>query len=110
MALIVTCVCGQWFQARPELAGRQMPCPMCGQTLAIPQQPQTAPQSGFSTIRSPLGSPLPQAANPFSFPATATLLGFENTPHGPQNYASSAGDGLSRLRNAAAHCGSLQRR
>ena len=36
MSIIVSCICGQRFQADDHLAGRQVPCPACGEPLLIP--------------------------------------------------------------------------
>jgi hypothetical protein len=48
MAIEVTCRCGQRFAAPAEYAGRQTPCPICGQTLQIP-----APQNPSLQILAP---------------------------------------------------------
>ena len=37
MAIPVTCQCGKKYQAKDELAGRQLKCPTCGQILVVPQ-------------------------------------------------------------------------
>lgn len=36
MPILVACRCGGRFQAQPELAGRQVPCPACGTMLFVP--------------------------------------------------------------------------
>jgi len=37
MAIPVSCQCGKNYQAKEELAGRQLKCSTCGQVLAVPQ-------------------------------------------------------------------------
>jgi DNA-directed RNA polymerase subunit RPC12/RpoP len=36
LSLIATCRCGAKFQAPPNLAGKQVACPTCGQALVVP--------------------------------------------------------------------------
>jgi hypothetical protein len=48
MSLLVTCSCGQSFRAQPELAGKQVPCPVCGTALRIPA-PRPRVSSGAKT-------------------------------------------------------------
>ena len=35
MAIVVSCVCGSRFSAKPELAGKQLACPSCRQPIAV---------------------------------------------------------------------------
>jgi len=39
----VGCVCGARLEAKPELAGRRVQCPRCGQPLSIPHAQPTQP-------------------------------------------------------------------
>ncbi len=39
MPIPVTCPCGKNYQAKDELAGRQLKCPACGQVLVVPALP-----------------------------------------------------------------------
>jgi hypothetical protein len=50
MSLLVTCSCGQSFRAKPELAGKQVPCPMCGTTLRIPAPRPSGPKRPSITV------------------------------------------------------------
>lgn len=45
MSLLVTCSCGQSFRAQPELAGKRVPCPVCGTALQIPAPSPPVPSS-----------------------------------------------------------------
>ena len=46
MPIAVACQCGQRFQARDELAGKQAKCPKCGRILTIPSpQPKAPPRA-----------------------------------------------------------------
>ena len=44
MAIPVTCQCGKKYQAKDELAGRQLKCPACGQILVVPQSHSPEPE------------------------------------------------------------------
>jgi len=46
MAITVTCRCGQRFAAEPHLAGKQVPCPACGQPLLISRGTPAARAAG----------------------------------------------------------------
>ena len=50
MSIPVRCQCGQQFAAKPELAGKQLRCPSCGNPLRIPplQPVQPKPQAGVT--------------------------------------------------------------
>ena len=41
MSIKATCTCGAEFKAKPELAGKPVKCPKCGQTFTVPK-PQLA--------------------------------------------------------------------
>ena len=41
MSIKATCTCGAEFKVKPELAGKRVKCPKCGDTFAVPK-PQTA--------------------------------------------------------------------
>ena len=41
MSIKATCTCGAEFNVKPELAGKRVKCPKCGDTFAVPK-PQTA--------------------------------------------------------------------
>src|SRR5581483_12488548 len=43
MPVVVSCRCGQRFAAQDHLVGRQVPCPACGNPLAIAAGPSAAP-------------------------------------------------------------------
>lgn len=58
MSLIVKCACGQAFRANPELAGKRVRCPACGNPLPIPLPAPTPPAQP-----QPL-APLPSADDP----------------------------------------------
>ena len=43
MTIAVACQCGKRFAAKPELAGKRVKCPSCGQPLTVPGS--AAPQA-----------------------------------------------------------------
>lgn len=46
MSLIARCQCGKSFQAKPELAGKRVKCPACGQVIQVPRPPATDSAGG----------------------------------------------------------------
>jgi hypothetical protein len=52
MSIVAKCGCGKSFKAKPELAGRRVKCPACGQAIQIPdaQPVPAASESPSSTI------------------------------------------------------------
>lgn len=46
MSINATCTCGAQFKAKPELAGKRVKCPTCGQAFIVPK-----PQSASDLIR-----------------------------------------------------------
>lgn len=85
MSIIAACPCGQRFQARPDLAGKMVKCPKCGQAFQVPhataavqpaarQVPQQAAQP-FGQAGGPLDDPL--GGLDFGSPATG---GFQSMP------------------------------
>ena len=50
MSLLASCRCGAKFQAPPNLAGKQVACPTCGQALVVPAAASTAPAPAAGTI------------------------------------------------------------
>ncbi len=61
MPIVVACQCGQRFQARDELAGRQAKCPKCGSILTIPRPAARSPASSSKPAASPLDDILDDA-------------------------------------------------
>ena len=60
MPFPVACGCGQRFMAQDHLAGKQVPCPACGNQLLIePPSPQASPAA-----RAPTAAPVPPKARP----------------------------------------------
>src|SRR5262245_53700908 len=57
MPAVVSCRCGQRFQAPDRLLGKTLPCPACGQPLAIP-----AAKSQSTTGPAPAATPAPVPA------------------------------------------------
>jgi len=49
MALVAECRCGMRFAARPDLAGKQVFCPSCGQALVVPK-PAPANAANLSIV------------------------------------------------------------
>lgn len=47
MGIKATCHCGAQFMAKPELAGRTVKCPTCGQSFQVPKPASTVSQSTF---------------------------------------------------------------
>lgn len=43
MAIIAACNCGKSFKAKPELAGKRVKCPSCGESIQIPVASGVAP-------------------------------------------------------------------
>jgi hypothetical protein len=73
MSIPVSCSCGQQFMAQPHLAGKQVPCPSCGNPLTIPAADGQAPE--------------PVEERSSSTPTTATIVScdcgasFKAAPH-----------------------------
>ncbi len=78
MSIVAQCPCGKRFAAKPELAGKQVNCPFCGQAFVVPSQragqkpaspamhdplgPATLP--GYSTPSPQMPPPMPQGPAP----------------------------------------------
>lgn len=69
-AIAVTCQCGSSFKAPPSLAGKQVACPTCKNSLAIPD-PNAAPPSDDIFGNDPLGDLGTFSPDPLTFGAPA---------------------------------------
>ncbi len=66
MSIVVTCRCGQKFAAQEHLAGKQVSCPICGQSILVPQRravtspgPQRSCCGSENPCQLPLWPPVP---------------------------------------------------
>ena len=66
MPIIVQCSCGQAFEARDDLAGRRVACPMCQQPLVIPAR-QAGGELGIDELR-PVEPQLASLPDPLAIP------------------------------------------
>lgn len=83
MPIKVTCVCGQSFAAKDELAGRRVKCPKCSQPLAIPAA-GAIPAAPAGPQLQPMAAPAPApvAAQPVSPGGLFDEVGLSSAPTG----------------------------
>ena len=87
MSIQAACTCGAQFAAKPELAGKRVKCPKCGQPFMIPAGPALAVSASPADDPLGLGAAYSQAAAaPMPFPgqpaATAAFPGAANWTNG----------------------------
>lgn len=88
--MTVTCACGRAFRAKPELSGKRVNCPVCGQIITVPAGQPAGIEPGPPDVTtdplwdevSQVQSGLPVAnsgiqgtANPYGPPTTMAELG-----------------------------------
>lgn len=72
--IVARCSCGMSFQARADLAGKQVTCPTCGQVFTVPMRSTANP-----SINAP-ASPGGQSSYPTGFSSSAPYPGAAASP------------------------------
>lgn len=99
MSLVASCQCGKSFQAKPELAGKSVPCPACGSTMKVPPLASTPPAAAAGGLRVSCGcgktivAPPTMAGQKGKCPGCGAILSIPT--------ASGAGPGIAGLGGAA---------
>lgn len=73
MTIQVTCQCGKKLSAKPQLAGRQVKCPNCGESLVVPGSTQKPTRKALQPTGDGLGDLLDEAG-------IANSVGAESCP------------------------------